>query len=151
MAVDGCQLLPPNGEYQSSNVIVRTSPFSLPGGPESIQYLIMISKDLGLNHERYDVALRKLQRLEEARAAHAKQQEQEMDFRRQDEASPQPDILGPAFGEPQVAVGAISEDYSDSKENIAFEKPKKIMLAKKQKIEADDNIDWGDSSDLLLP
>ena len=49
----------------------------------------MISKDLGVNHERYDLALRKLQRLEEAKAAQANQQEYE--------AAPQtqwPDALG---------------------------------------------------------
>jgi hypothetical protein len=125
-----------------------------PDDQESLQYLIMISKELGMNHEKYDLALRKLQRLEEARTAYALQQEQE-DTRGQDEMSfpnQPPDALGAAYGAP-FAYGATSEDYSDSKENIAFEKPKKkLMLAKKQNSDADDTLDdWGDTADLLLP
>jgi len=115
---------------------------NFPEDQEALQYLIMISKDLGVNHERYDLALRKLQRLEEAKAAQANQQEYE--------AAPQtqwPDALG----ELPIEYGANSENYSDSKENIVVEKPKKMMLAKKEKIEADDDLDWGDASDLLLP
>jgi intraflagellar transport protein 88 len=120
-----------------------------PEDQESLQYLIMISKDLGMKHERYDVALRKLQRLEEAKAAHAKQQDEEMDPRYQDEAgfNQPPDALG----ELPIAYGAPPDDYSDSKENIVFEKPKKMMLAKKQKADDADDLDWGDTSDLLLP
>jgi hypothetical protein len=132
-----------------------------PEDQESLQYLIMISKDLGVNHERYDVALRKLQRLEEAKAAHAQQQGEDPGARGEGEGFQGfpgfPVEAGfpgqpPAgdFGELPVVYGVSSEDYSDSKENIAFEKPKKMMLAKKQKSDADD-LDWGDTSDLLLP
>merc|ERR1711988_1608779 len=68
-----------------------------PDDQESLQYLIMISKDLGVKHEKYDLALRKLQRLEEAKAAHAKQQEEDLDARYHDEAgfpNQPPDALG---------------------------------------------------------
>jgi intraflagellar transport protein 88 len=120
---------------------------TFPEDQECLQYLILISKDLGMSHERYDMALRKLQRLEEAKAAQANQQEQDFGARREDDAIAQfrsPDALG----EQPVAYGAISED--DSKENIVYEKPKKMMLVKKENVDTDD-MDWGDTSDLLLP
>ena len=52
---------------------------------------------------------------------------------------------------PVVFIASVDVRIVRGKENIVVEKPKKMMLAKKEKIEADDDLDWGDASDLLLP
>jgi tetratricopeptide (TPR) repeat protein len=128
-----------------------------PYDQECLRYLITICKELDVKHTHYDVALRKLERMEEAREAQLAEQGEGPDYGMAGMGMMDPSMPPDSMSmfvpqEPQFSPPAGFEQPSAQQGDelpVPAQKTGKKMLKKPKAVEEDDDMDWGDAD--LLP
>lgn len=123
-----------------------------PRDMECLRYLVTICKDMGLKSDHHAMQLRKLERLEEAQQAHQAQMEaeemamdgEEMGMAWRPAGAPEERPRLEELPDPTPPPGPIVDSLP-----MPEKKPKRVI--KKAKPVEEDDEDWGDIGDDLLP
>lgn len=118
-----------------------------PRDMECLRYLVTICKELNIPHEHHATALRKLERLEEAQQAQQMEEEGAPPFGYSEAAmgeEPRFQELSPDF--PAPGPGPIDDGLP-----MPAPKPKRVIKQAAKKVEEEEDEDWGDLGDDLLP